>query len=47
MVITVFGDEDHVLASIEAGATGYILKGSLPQEFVDLIKQLRAGLSDQ
>jgi DNA-binding NarL/FixJ family response regulator len=43
MVITVFGDEDHVLASIEAGATGYILKDSLPQEFVDLIKQLRAG----
>ena len=43
MVITVFGDEDHVLASIEAGATGYILKDSLQQEFVDLIKQLRAG----
>ena len=43
MVITVFGDEDHVLASIEAGATGYILKDSLPAEFVQLIKQLRAG----
>lgn len=43
MVITVFGDEDHVLASIEAGATGYILKDSLPQEVVQLIKQLRAG----
>lgn len=43
MVITVFGDEDHVLASIEAGATGYILKDSLPVEFVHLIKQLRAG----
>jgi DNA-binding NarL/FixJ family response regulator len=43
MVITIFGDEDHVLASIEAGATGYILKDSLPAEFVDLIKQLRAG----
>jgi DNA-binding NarL/FixJ family response regulator len=43
MVITVFGDENHVLASIEAGATGYILKDSLPVEFVHLIKQLRAG----
>jgi DNA-binding NarL/FixJ family response regulator len=43
MVITVFGDEEHVVASIEAGATGYILKDSLPEEFVDLIKQLRAG----
>jgi DNA-binding NarL/FixJ family response regulator len=43
MVITVFGDEGHVLAAIEAGATGYVLKDSLPEEFVDLIKQLRAG----
>ena len=43
MVVTVFGDEEHVLASIEAGATGYILKDSLPEEFVALIAQLRAG----
>ena len=43
MVISVFGDEQHVLASIEAGATGYILKDSLPDEFVSLIVQLRAG----
>jgi DNA-binding NarL/FixJ family response regulator len=43
MVITVFGDERHVLSSIEAGATGYLLKGSLPEEIVDEIKQLVAG----
>jgi len=43
MVISVFGDEEHVLASIEAGATGYILKDSLPEEFVGLIAELRAG----
>jgi DNA-binding NarL/FixJ family response regulator len=43
MVISVFGDEDHVVASIEAGATGYVLKDSLPDEFVALIRQLRAG----
>jgi DNA-binding NarL/FixJ family response regulator len=43
MVISVFGDEEHVLASIEAGATGYMLKDSLPEEFVALIEQLRAG----
>ncbi len=43
MVISVFGDEEHVLASIEAGATGYILKDSLPDELVGLIAQLRAG----
>jgi DNA-binding NarL/FixJ family response regulator len=43
MVISVFGDEEHVLASIEAGATGYILKDNAPEEFVSLISQLRAG----
>lgn len=43
MVVTVFGDEEHVLAAIEAGATGYILKDSIPEEFVGLIVQLRAG----
>ena len=43
MVISVFGDEAHVLAAIEAGATGYILKDSIPEEFVGLIEQLRAG----
>jgi DNA-binding NarL/FixJ family response regulator len=43
MVVTVFGDEQHVIASIEAGATGYILKDSLPEQFVGLIAQLRAG----
>jgi DNA-binding NarL/FixJ family response regulator len=43
MVISVFGDEQHVVASIEAGATGYVLKDSLPDEFVALIRELRAG----
>lgn len=43
LVVTVFGDEDHVLASIEAGATGYVLKDMLPTEFAALIAQLRAG----
>src|SRR5262245_4706963 len=43
MVISVFGDEEHVVASIEAGATGYVLKDSLPEEFVVLIRELRSG----
>lgn len=43
MVISVFGDEEHVVASIQAGATGYVLKDSLPDEFVALIRELRAG----
>lgn len=43
LVITVFGDEAHVLASIEAGATGYLLKDSLPDEFSEVLKSLREG----
>jgi DNA-binding NarL/FixJ family response regulator len=39
----VFGDEEHVLASIEADATGYLLKDNLPEEFIDLIRALWAG----
>lgn len=43
MVATVFGDEAHVLASIEAGATGYLLKESRADDLVDQIRVLRAG----
>src|SRR4051812_45902499 len=43
MVITVFGDESHVLASIEAGATGYLLKDAGNAELADHIRALRAG----
>jgi DNA-binding NarL/FixJ family response regulator len=43
MVVTVFGDEAHVMRSIEAGAAGYLLKDSLPEDFIATIKLLRAG----
>ncbi|MCC6539450.1 MAG: response regulator transcription factor [Bryobacterales bacterium] len=43
MVVTVFGDEPHILRSIEAGATGYLLKDSLPEDFTAAIKLLRDG----
>jgi DNA-binding NarL/FixJ family response regulator len=43
MVVTVFGDERHVLESIEAGATGYLLKDSIPHDFVEQIRLLHAG----
>jgi DNA-binding NarL/FixJ family response regulator len=39
----VFGDEKHVLASIEAGASGYLLKDAMPSDFVEQIRSLRAG----
>ena len=43
MVVTVFGDEAHVLASIEAGATGYLLKRSLTDTLGETVRELRAG----
>lgn len=43
MVVTVFGDERHVIESIEAGATGYLLKDSLPQDLLAQIRQIKAG----
>jgi DNA-binding NarL/FixJ family response regulator len=43
MVISVFGDEQHILSSIEAGATGYLLKDALPTDLVGQIRTLRAG----
>jgi len=43
MVVTVFGDERHVLTSIEAGATGYLLKDATAAEIVEQLRVLRAG----
>ena len=43
MVVTVFGDEEHVLASIEAGAAGYLLKDASEENFLDGIRELIAG----
>jgi len=43
MVITVFGDERNVLASIEAGATGYVLKDCSDEELVARVLELRTG----
>jgi DNA-binding NarL/FixJ family response regulator len=43
MVLTVFDDADKVLQSIKAGASGYLLKDSVHDEIVVLVKQLRAG----
>lgn len=43
LVVTVFGDDRHVIEAIVAGATGYLLKGSSRTELVDCILALRAG----
>jgi DNA-binding NarL/FixJ family response regulator len=43
MVSTVFGDEAHVMQSLEAGATGYLLKDSSPERITDGIRIVHAG----
>lgn len=45
MVISVFGDEAHVVAAIEAGATGYLLKDAGAADIVQAIHRLVAGES--
>jgi DNA-binding NarL/FixJ family response regulator len=43
MVSTNFGDETHVMRSIEAGAAGYLLKDSSPAKMIDEIRSLASG----
>ncbi|MGH7805832.1 MAG: response regulator [Candidatus Binatia bacterium] len=43
MVITVFGDESHVVSAIEAGATGYLLKDSSSEGIGRAIVELVGG----
>jgi len=43
MVSTNFGDETHVMRSIEAGAAGYLLKDSSPTKMIDEIRSLASG----
>lgn len=43
MVITVFGDERHIIESLEAGASGYLLKDTGPDDIAEQIRRLHAG----
>lgn len=45
LVISMFGDEDNVLASIEAGALGYIHKDAAPDDIAATILEMKAGAS--
>jgi len=42
-VVTLFADSDSVFASLEAGATGYILKDEMPAGIVASVRMLLAG----
>jgi DNA-binding NarL/FixJ family response regulator len=43
MVITTFGDEGNVMRSLQAGATGYLLKDSTPRNILNEIRSLHKG----
>lgn len=43
VVSTAFGDEGHVIKSIEAGARGYLLKSSVPNRLAEDLRFLHQG----
>ena len=43
LIITSFGDDDHLFPAIRAGAIGYLLKDSAPQEIIRAIRAVHAG----
>ena len=43
LVISIFGDEEHVLAALQAGARGYLLKGALTRDIALDVQELRNG----
>ncbi|MEX8518332.1 MAG: response regulator [Leptothrix sp. (in: b-proteobacteria)] len=43
LVVTMFGDDEHIVRSIEAGATGYLLKDTDPSGIVQAIRDVQRG----
>ncbi len=43
LVFTVFGEESRLVEALEAGATGYVLKGCSAHDLVTAIEQIRSG----
>lgn len=43
LVVTMFGDDEHIFAALEAGATGYLLKDAGHDRIASSIHELRAG----
>jgi len=43
LVLTSFATDDKVFPAIKAGALGYLLKDSTPQDLVDAIRQVHCG----
>jgi len=45
IVITIFADEFRVIEAIRAGATGYILKDTMPGDIGNAVMEMLAGIS--
>jgi len=43
IILSMFGNEEYVLATLRAGAMAYILKDSPPSELIRAINEVRAG----
>jgi DNA-binding NarL/FixJ family response regulator len=43
MMLTVFEDDDRIFKSLSAGASGYMLKNTLPAELFEAIKEIYNG----
>ncbi len=43
LMLTIFEEEEKILASIRAGAGGYILKNNRPDQLIEQIKSVREG----
>jgi DNA-binding NarL/FixJ family response regulator len=42
-MFTVYEDDDKIFNSLQAGAKGYILKGSAPDKIISAVRELHAG----
>ena len=43
LILTTYADDEHILAGIQAGARGYLLKDALPDELVQAIRVVAEG----
>ncbi len=43
LIFTIFDEEEKVLEAVQAGASGYLLKGAPTDKIVEAIKEVRAG----
>jgi DNA-binding NarL/FixJ family response regulator len=43
LVVTIFGDENHVVRALEAGAKGYLLKDAMLEEFARAVRLVHTG----